>query len=241
MRLRKLALVMVVMGALTLISSGAETQGQGAPTAQFAFSPPHPDVNTEVILDASASHAPGGHIVSYEWDLDGDGQYEESRAEPVLTRLFEAEGARIVTLRVVDDGGRSSTASQTVTVRGAPVTIRRSISTPLAPNRVPAGSSFQVTITLRANEAVNGLGLDEDLPAGWRASSVETDGAVYKGSELQWLWFETLGPGETRQVVYNVTVPRSAAGGTFEIAGVASSFSPRFEIALPGDDEVRVI
>jgi len=216
---------------------GVQTQAQ---IADFTFSPQDPDVNTEVTLDASASRSES-KIVRYEWDFNGDGQFEESLESASLVHLFDESGSHTVTLRVTDQQGRQATVSKALTVRSAPVTVRREIISPLPPNRVPAGSAFQVTVTITINETVNGLGLDEDLPEGWRAGSAEAEGAVFKASGVQWLWFQTLNPGQTLKITYSVTVPRGTPAGTFKLDGIVSSFSPRFAISIPGDDEVRVI
>lgn len=233
----------IAFGSFGLLISliGIALSGQSAPIADFIFSPQDPDVNTEVTFDASISSSSDGRIVRYEWDFNGDGQFEESRDAPQIVHLFDESGPATVTLRVTDERGGQGTVSKAISVRSAAVMVRRQISAPIAPNRVPAGSAFQVTIIIKVNQTINGLGLDEDLPKGWRISSVETSGAVFKGSEAQWLWFQTLNPGQIVKAVYNVTVPTGTPAGIFRIEGLVSSFSPRFEIVIPGDHEVRVI
>jgi len=239
--MRKLPLAMMI-GFLCLVTSAGYIQAEAAPVADFSYSPQDIDVNTEVTLDARASSSTsGGRITRYEWDFNGDGQYEASLEDATLIHLFEESGSFTVTLRVTDTAGAQTTLSKTVTVRSAVVTVRRTITGPVAPNRVPAGSAFQVTVTLKVNQTVNGLGLDESIPSGWRVGSGESNGAVFKSSEAQWLWFQTLNPGDTLKVIYSVTVPRNTSAGSFKIEGIVSSFSPRFEISIPGDHEVRVI
>jgi len=228
------------VGVVLLVLGPSGRAGTGSAVADFSFSPESPDINTEVTLDGSASYSPQGAITRYEWDFDGDGKYEESFEDPVLVHLFDESGSFPVTLRVTDSSGQQATVTKVVPVRPAPVKVRRRITAPLPPNRVPAGSSFQVIVTIEAHEVINGLGLDEDLPEGWRASLVEADGAAFKASQLQWLWFQTLSPGRHLKVIYDVTVPEGTPAKEFEIKGVISSFSPRFEIAIPGDRKVRV-
>ncbi len=214
---------------------------QAAPQADFSFSPENPDINTEVIFDAGLSRSSEGRILRYEWDFDADGQFEESLESPSLSHLFDESGSWTITLRVRDERGQQATITKAISVRSAAVRVRRQITAPIFPNRVPAGSAFQVTVMIKAFQAINGLGLDEDLPEGWRVSSVESSRAVFKGSEAQWLWFQTINPGETVKVIYNVTVPAGTPAGAFKIKGIVSSFSPRFEISIPGDREVQVI
>ncbi len=236
--MKKLLWAMTVIGSVWLMSG--LSLGAAPPRADFTYEPLRPDINTEITLNAEPSQPSEGRIVRYEWDLAGDGNYEALSEEPTLVFLFDEGGVHSVTLRVTDEAGQQAIATKSIDVRSAPVRVRRSIATPLEPNRVAAGSSFQVTVRIAVLQTVNGLGLDEDLPEGWRVSAVEHDGAAFKSLEAQWLWFQTLTPGTELEVIYNVTVPRGAPASTFEIAGILSSFSPRFEIVIPGDRAVRV-
>ena len=230
--------IFVLAGLTLLLLLGtAHAQTGSGPRADFLFEPQDPDINTEVLFDAGGS-SPG--VVRYEWDFDGDGLFEISTDEPTVTHLFDESGPHRVTLRVTDGAGVQALTSQDVRVRTAPVRVRRIIESPLEGYRVPAGSAFQVTVEIVVNETINGLGLDEDLPEGWRVGSVDPEGAAFKGSEAQWLWFRTLTPGEELRVIYSVTVPRGTRPDVFEIQGVVSSFSPRFRIEIPGDREIRV-
>jgi len=239
---------MTRLGTLALALAGLLI-GLGSPTAlgqsglapQFSVAPDAPDINTLTTLDASSSRANGSEITRYAWDLDGDGTFEIQAESPSVTHLFDNSGPHDVTLRVTDDQDRTATTTRTVDVASAPVRVRRTVETPLEGNRVPAGSAIEVTITIEVNEAVSGLGLDENLPDGWRAQQIENDGAAYKGSEVQWLWFSRMQPGETRTVRYSATTSTRTANQTVELHGNVSSRSPAFEITIPGDVRVRVI
>jgi PKD repeat protein len=232
-------LLIPLMGFLLLSSPSGHAQATSG-TATFTYSPAQPDINTLVTLDASASSSPNGAITIYEWDFNGDGQFDLSTSNPSVTHLFDHSGAVSVTLRVTDARGNSFSATQTIQVADAPVLVRRAIATPVAPNRVAAGSSFQVTVTIQTDETVNGLGLEEDPPQGWPVGLVDGAGAVFKSSNAQFLWLETLNPGTTLRVVYNVTVPTGTAPGLYNLAGRVSSFAPRFKIELVGDTQVQV-
>lgn len=67
-------------------------------------------------LDARGSYATTGALVSYEWDLDGDGTYDTTTTEPVLTHTFDALVDGYLAVRVTDDSGRSSIATTQLAV-----------------------------------------------------------------------------------------------------------------------------
>ena len=64
------------------------------------------NLNQDVHLSGSCSYHPDikRHIVSYEWDLDNDGEFDDATGETAtITGGFSAEGYYPVTLRVTDD------------------------------------------------------------------------------------------------------------------------------------------
>jgi hypothetical protein len=78
----------------------------------------------EIALDASGSRpgADDAALVSYEWDLDGDGVYTD--AEGLAPRTtFDDDGTYTVGVLVTDAAGKSATASAEVTVSNAAPTI----------------------------------------------------------------------------------------------------------------------
>ena len=72
-------------------------------------------------LDASQSFDIDGTLVAYEWDLDGDGEFDDASGERVPMQLFE-EGRFPVALRVTDDGGQSAIddGGEILVINGAP-------------------------------------------------------------------------------------------------------------------------
>lgn len=68
------------------------------------------------LLDASASYAVTGQIVKYEWDLNGDGDYDIESVEPALPYAFTDIFDGTVNVRVTDEDGRSSVATTTINV-----------------------------------------------------------------------------------------------------------------------------
>ena len=83
-------------------------------------------VNVEVCLDGSGSSHPAakmyepGHpwydnIVSWEWDLDNDGEFDDATGQEVCTQ-WSAEGTYFVCLRVTDGAGEVDKKCTTVLV-----------------------------------------------------------------------------------------------------------------------------
>lgn len=77
------------------------------------------DVKTSetVIFDGSMSHddrnpARTGKIVSYQWDLDGNGTYEEETDCPRITHSYPDNGTYKVRLQVTDDEGATGLSNQ---------------------------------------------------------------------------------------------------------------------------------
>ena len=75
-----------------------------------------------VNFDGSASSdpdTPAGDVLAYEWDLDGDGELDDSTAvQPTFT--YTAAGTHTVALRVTDTAGATDTDTVSVTVTAGP-------------------------------------------------------------------------------------------------------------------------
>ncbi len=67
-----------------------------------------------VTFDASASTDKDNDIVDYQWDFDGDGNFETRGAKPDVQTFYE-EGERTVTLKVVD--AQQNEVSQTILIK----------------------------------------------------------------------------------------------------------------------------
>jgi glucose/arabinose dehydrogenase len=85
----------------TAVATGTPTAGSAPLTVQF---------------DGSGSSDPdAGDTLAYAWDLDGDGQYDDSTAvAPSYT--YTSQGTYIASLRVTDSHNSSSTAAVTISV-----------------------------------------------------------------------------------------------------------------------------
>jgi len=69
------------------------------------------------------------------------------------------------------------------------------------------GNKFTVKVEISTDRDVIGVGLDEDLPVGWRVTPIQNDGFIYKPGEDQWVLMDILRPGRPKTIIYEVTVP----------------------------------
>jgi PKD repeat protein len=87
------------------------------PTAAITATPNAPLTGEATSFSAAGSKDVDGTIAKYEWDLDGNGTYETSTGTtPSASRTYTVAGEITVGLRVTDNGGKTGTASTTITV-----------------------------------------------------------------------------------------------------------------------------
>jgi PKD repeat protein len=97
------------------VVKNARVSPNDRPEAAFDLDPPDPEVGEAVTLDASATRD-DGEVVSYAWDVDGDGTVDAEGATATYTHVFGDAGTYDVRLTVTDDDGASDTATRRVTV-----------------------------------------------------------------------------------------------------------------------------
>ena len=113
----------------------------GAPTARITATPRTGVVPLTVNFDGTGSTDPENRALTYAWDLDGDGAYDDSTvARPSFT--YRSPGTVTVRLRVTDPGLLSGTTTETITI-GAPPTV--SITVPSTPWAVGDTINFSAT------------------------------------------------------------------------------------------------
>jgi len=126
-------------GGVTGAFSVTATNGTVSGTANVTISdsPPTADAGgpytgvegAPVALDASGSTDANNDIISYEWDLDNDGAYDDATG---VNTTFSTIGSGVFTigLRVTDADGASNVATTTVTLTNlAPTANAQTVST----------------------------------------------------------------------------------------------------------------
>ena len=100
------------------------------------------------------------------------------------------------------------------------------------------GESTNVTVTI-TNNVAQSLSLDEDIPEGWSLTRVSDDADAYKPSTNEWVWF-SVGAGETKTVIYRLTVPDNASEGNYSIVGRISNASGVID-TVKGEEIITVV
>jgi len=88
------------------------------PVAVLPFERYYGDVGERFYFDAGASYGVGAEINHFEWDLDGDGEFDYVSADSWVETEYATEGERFVVVKVVDRNGAFSTMSALVVVGG---------------------------------------------------------------------------------------------------------------------------
>jgi YD repeat-containing protein len=118
--LDELAIYNRTLSASEILNHYLARGGNKAPQASFTANPSPVSIGSPVSFDASGSSDPDGTIAKYEWDLDGNGTYEtDTGATASASKRFTRNGEATVGLRVTDNGGKTATATRTVTVVGS--------------------------------------------------------------------------------------------------------------------------
>ncbi len=95
----------------TTVAISVNVAGNELPSASFTPDRLFADQGSTVSFDGSLSDDNDGGLVKYEWDFDGDGQYDSYGAVPSASHAYSSCGSFSVQLRVTDTVGAQSSVS----------------------------------------------------------------------------------------------------------------------------------
>ncbi len=96
--------------------SSSGTQGSQPPTPVLTLQSPNPGPGQQITLSGAGSQGGGGQIISYDWDLNGDGHNDTSTGTNPIAHLILAPGAHTIGLTVTNSNGQSSTSRLGLTI-----------------------------------------------------------------------------------------------------------------------------
>lgn len=160
--------------------------GNQPPQAAFTTTPDRPAVGTVLRL-ASTSMDPDGDVVAEQWDLDGDGDFDDASGRTADKRI-EVAAAFSVALKVIDDEGTSDVAIRRIDVSSPdpePLPDSQPVTSPQpAPVSQPVGISPPVggsppAATPPATRARTPVRVLKPFPSVRMAGRVTRRGAVF--------------------------------------------------------------
>jgi glucose/arabinose dehydrogenase len=150
----------IVGGTIRRIRS---TTTNRAPVARATATPSTGNVPLIVAFNGSASSDPEGQAITYAWDLDGDGAFDDGTS-PTANWTYTVESTYTARLRVRDPGGLTDTVNLPITAGAPPVPVI-TISAP-APGmtwKVGDTIAFSGSATDHAGAAIPPSGLTWDV------------------------------------------------------------------------------
>ncbi len=119
--------------------------GNVPPVASFTATPSFGPAPLTVDFNASGSSDADGQALTYAWDLDGDGQYDDATGVTVNDRVYSTVADVEVGLRVTDTEGATDTTTRTVSAGNSPPTV--SITAPLSTLTWQVGQTIAFSAT----------------------------------------------------------------------------------------------
>jgi hypothetical protein len=114
-----------------------------------------------------------------------------------------------------------------------------SVTREISDQTVAPGSNFTVTLTVTANEDVTAPTLNEDIPVG-EVTVIDDAGMMYKASTNEWILLNKMSAGQSKTVIYEVTVPDDADLQEYNITGTASGYDVD-PACIGGDGKVTLL
>lgn len=121
------------------------------PVARLSSSAIDGPLPLQVDFDASASSGPAGAELIYEWDLDGDGQFDDATG-PTASHTYTTPTNTTVSVRVTIEGLASSTASTVVYPGNTAPEVAIEVSSPQ-----PWSANDDIDFSITATDAEDGV------------------------------------------------------------------------------------
>jgi PKD repeat protein len=131
-------------GATATETHAVTVRADPGPEPGFDYAPESP-VTDDVVTFRSTSTASQGAITNTDWDMDGDGQFDDASGVDVVWS-FASAGDHLVMMRVRQTNGREAVAFATITVSARPA------GEPTPPGAAP-GAGLPVTPILPGSPA----------------------------------------------------------------------------------------
>jgi PKD repeat protein len=109
----------------------------------------------------------------------------------------------------------------------------------ISDTNVAPGDTFTVTVSMTANKDLSAPAITEVLPLGWVVTVKDDGGLTYNDARKQWACIGELLAGDSKTVVYDVTVPAGTSHGTYTITGQVSAYNVS-GINIAGDNQITV-
>ncbi|CAN5874336.1 hypothetical protein BH18ACT11_BH18ACT11_00830 [soil metagenome] len=111
------------------------------PIARATANPTSGPTPLTVSFDGTSSSDADGSTLTHDWDLDGDGAYDDSTS-PQPTYTYNAAGNYQIGLRVTDGQGASDTLDQSLTISAGNTAPTATIDSPLSTTKWKVGDTI---------------------------------------------------------------------------------------------------